>query len=90
MSDGGEARKVIVRAWKDEEYRKRLPDEVREKIPPAPESASSMSDEELQAAAGGGTATIVAGALGTAVGGPGGGAAAAIFADALDNPDTAK
>jgi mersacidin/lichenicidin family type 2 lantibiotic len=49
------ARKVIARAWKDEEYRNGLPSEVREKLPPPPEGASRMSDEELEAAAGGTT-----------------------------------
>lgn len=49
------ARKMIARAWKDEEFRNGLPAEVREKLPPAPEGASRMSDDELEAAAGSGT-----------------------------------
>jgi mersacidin/lichenicidin family type 2 lantibiotic len=53
------ARKMIARAWKDEEFRKGLPAEVREKLPPAPEGASEMSDEQLEAAAGGGTPLAV-------------------------------
>jgi len=63
------ARKLIARAWKDEEFRRGLPSEVREKLPPAPEGASEMSDEQLEAAAGGGTplaigVVAVAGAAG--------------------------
>ena len=59
------AREVIVRAWKDDEYRASLPTEVREKLPPAPEGAGQMSDQELEAAAGAGTpiAGLVIGGL---------------------------
>ena len=56
------ARKVIARAWKDEEFRNGLPQEVRDKLPAAPEGAARMSDEELEAAAGGGTPLVAAGA----------------------------
>jgi mersacidin/lichenicidin family type 2 lantibiotic len=59
------ARKLIARAWKDEEFRNGLPADVREKLPPAPEGASEMSDEQLESAAGG---TGVA-CVGLAVGG---------------------
>ena len=48
-----QARQVITRAWKDEQYRNSLPAEVREKLPPPPDGASSMTDEQLDAAAGG-------------------------------------
>ncbi len=52
------AREVIVRAWRDDEYRRSLPPEVQEKLPPAPEGAAQMSDQELEAAAGAGTPLI--------------------------------
>lgn len=58
------ARKIIARAWRDEEYRNTLPADVREKLPPAPEGASRMSDEELEAAAGGTTVGCAALAVG--------------------------
>ena len=48
-----EARRTVVRAWKDESFRNSLPAEVREKLPAAPDGASEMSDEQLDAAAGG-------------------------------------
>lgn len=57
------AREVIVRAWRDEEYRKSLPNEVQEKLPPAPEGAAQMSDQELEAAAGAGTPLIAGAAV---------------------------
>ena len=63
------AGKVIARAWRDEEYRSKLPAEVRDKLPQAPEGSSRMSDEELEAAAGGITpATAVAGVALTGIG----------------------
>jgi mersacidin/lichenicidin family type 2 lantibiotic len=62
-----QARKVIARAWRDESYRNELPTEVREKLPPPPEGASEMSDEQLEAAAGGTTPGCAA--VGIAVGG---------------------
>jgi mersacidin/lichenicidin family type 2 lantibiotic len=58
-------RKLIARAWKDEEFRNGLPAETREKLPPAPDGASHMSDEQLETAAGG---TAIA-CVGLAVGG---------------------
>ena len=61
------ARKMIARAWKDEEFRKGLPEEVRAKLPPRPEGASEMSDDQLEAAAGGTTPGCAA--VGVAVGG---------------------
>lgn len=61
------ARKTIARAWRDEEFRRQLPAEVREKLPPAPEGASRMSDDELEAAAGGTTPGCAA--AGIAIGG---------------------
>ncbi len=61
-----QARRVIARAWKDEEFREGLPDEVREKLPAAPQGATTMSDEQLEVAAGGATpvvfGTVAAGA----------------------------
>lgn len=67
------ARKMIARAWKDEEFREGLPQEVREKLPPRPEGASEMSDEQLEAAAGGTTAGCAAAgvAVGSLIGGYG-------------------
>jgi mersacidin/lichenicidin family type 2 lantibiotic len=67
------AREIVTRAWKDEKYRNSLPTEVREKLPPPPEGASEMSDEELEAAAGGITpGFVVAGvAAGSVVAGYG-------------------
>ncbi|HWC28233.1 MAG TPA: mersacidin/lichenicidin family type 2 lantibiotic [Solirubrobacteraceae bacterium] len=50
-----QAREIIARAWRDEGYRKGLPAEVRDKLPPAPERAAQMSDEQLESAAGGTT-----------------------------------
>jgi len=64
---GPEARRIIARAWRDEQYRDRLPAEVREKLPPRPEGASQMSDEQLEAAAGGTTPGCAA--AGIAIGG---------------------
>lgn len=61
------ARKVIARAWKDEEFRRGLPADVREKLPPPPEGASEMTDEELEAAVGGTTGACAL--AGIAVGG---------------------
>jgi mersacidin/lichenicidin family type 2 lantibiotic len=61
------ARQIIARAWKDEEYRSSLPPEVREKLPPKPEGASTMTDDQLEAAAGG-TATFCAAAAAAAIG----------------------
>ena len=73
MSDSVDprARKVIARAWKDEEFRKGLPADVREKLPPPPEGASEMTDEQLDAAAGGttGPCALVAIGAGAVVGG---------------------
>lgn len=69
-----QARKVIARAWRDEEYRSTLPAEVRDKLPPAPDGASRMSDEDLEAAAGG--VTPAAALAGVALTGAGLGLAA--------------
>jgi len=43
----------VVHAWKDEQFRNSLPEEVRSALPAAPENAGMMSDEELKLAAGG-------------------------------------
>lgn len=61
--------KDVVRAWKDEEYMNSLPQDVQDQIPPAPEGADQISDEDLEAAAGGGTpvASVVIGAASLAV-----------------------
>ncbi len=66
MSQGvdPEARRIIARAWRDEHYRNQLPAEVREKLPPAPEGVSRLSDAELEAAAGGTTIGCAALAIG--------------------------
>jgi mersacidin/lichenicidin family type 2 lantibiotic len=66
---------MVRRAWTDESYRQSLPADVRERIPAAPEGASSMTDAELEAAAGSGTPLAIAGA---AAAGIGAGAASAI------------
>lgn len=58
-----QARKIIARARKDEEFRRRLADEVRQELPPAPHGATKMSDEELEEARGGGAPPAVAGAV---------------------------
>jgi mersacidin/lichenicidin family type 2 lantibiotic len=65
MSDGtdAQARKVIARAWRDQEYREELPAEVRERLPEPPDGASEMTDGQLEAAAGGTTAPCGAAAL---------------------------
>ena len=65
MSDasGPQTRKVIARAWKDEQFRAELPTEVRERLPEPPDGASQMTDEQLEAAAGGTTAPCGAVAL---------------------------
>jgi mersacidin/lichenicidin family type 2 lantibiotic len=59
------AREVIMRAWRDDEYRKSLPAEVQEKLPPAPEGAAQMSDQELETAAGAGTPLVAVAAIGS-------------------------
>lgn len=48
---------TILQAWRSEEYRAQLPDDVRKTIPakPAHEDGSAMSDQELEQAAGGTT-----------------------------------
>ena len=43
----------IIRAWKDEEYRKSLTDEQRACIPPNPAGMMELSDQDLGAVAGG-------------------------------------
>lgn len=42
----------VVRAWKDEEYRKSLPEDVQAQLPEAPDNVGELSDEQLQQAAG--------------------------------------
>lgn len=73
------ARDTIVRAWKDEEYRASLPEEIRREIPARPQGGggAALSDQELEAAAGGitpGAAVIAAAAGKAALGGAAGGA----------------
>ncbi len=55
-----EARQLIARAWKDEAFRNSLPADVREKLPPRPDGASGLTDEQLETAAGGFTPEVVA------------------------------
>lgn len=43
----------VVRAWKDEEYRISLPDDVQAALPKAPDDLDELSDEQLKQAAGG-------------------------------------
>jgi mersacidin/lichenicidin family type 2 lantibiotic len=54
------AKDTILRAWKDEEFRMSLPEDVRREIPARPmDGVEGMSDEQLEAAAGAGTPTVV-------------------------------
>lgn len=43
----------VVCAWKDEEYRNSLPEDIRAQLPKAPDNISELSDEQLKQAAGG-------------------------------------
>lgn len=65
MSETGDAqaRKVIARAWKDQEFRAQLPAEVQERLPAPPDGVSEMTDEQLEAAAGGTTPACAGAAL---------------------------
>jgi mersacidin/lichenicidin family type 2 lantibiotic len=53
---------TILKAWKDEDYRASLPDDVRNAIPARPtgEDGSALSDEQLEQAAGGTTPACIA------------------------------
>lgn len=44
----------VVRAWKDEEYRTSLPEDVQAALPKAPDDVEALSDDELVQAAGAG------------------------------------
>ena len=44
---------LVLKSWRDEQFRQSLPDEVREALPPPPEGIEEMTDEQLEAAAGG-------------------------------------
>lgn len=50
---------VILRAWREEEYRNSLPEETRKQIPARPtgDNGAELSDAELEQAAGGATPT---------------------------------
>jgi mersacidin/lichenicidin family type 2 lantibiotic len=50
----------IIRAWKDEEYRKSLTDEQRASIPPNPAGKMELTDMDMSAIAGGTEALPVA------------------------------
>lgn len=71
---------TVLQAWKSEEYRQSLPDDVRKAIPalPTSEGGAALTDEELEQAAGGVTPLAALGALGAgesiAVGAAAGGA----------------
>lgn len=54
---------VVLRAWKDEEYRAALPEDVRKAIPARPtgDGGRPLSDAELEEAAGGTTPAIAGG-----------------------------
>ena len=43
----------IIRAWNDEEYRSKLSDEEKAKLPPNPAGEVELSDEELSQIQGG-------------------------------------
>jgi mersacidin/lichenicidin family type 2 lantibiotic len=43
----------IIRAWKDEEYRRGLSQAARESMPPSPVGITELSDDQLTKAAGG-------------------------------------
>lgn len=55
-------KETVLRAWKDEQYRSELPEEVRQQIParPTAEDGGALSDEQLEAASGAATPAIVA------------------------------
>ena len=62
---------VVLRAWKDEQYRQTLPANVRESLPPKPDNFGELSDEQLEQAAGAGTPAIVGAAAGVVAAGAG-------------------
>lgn len=72
-------KETVLKAWKDEEFRAGLPEDVRSAIParPTAEGGGELSDSELETAAGG---TTPLGAIPVAVEIAGGTAAAGGFA----------
>jgi mersacidin/lichenicidin family type 2 lantibiotic len=58
----------IIRAWNDEEYRSKLTDEEKAKLPPNPAGEVELTDEELRQIQGGmgmdpGTTTTITGII---------------------------
>ena len=51
----------IIRAWKDEEYRKTLSSEELAKLPANPAGLVDLDDDEMRAAAGGATLFLAGG-----------------------------
>jgi mersacidin/lichenicidin family type 2 lantibiotic len=47
------SRSNIIRAWKDEEYRRSLSEAESEIMPPNPAGVTELSDDQLKKAAGG-------------------------------------
>lgn len=66
-------KETVLRAWRDEDYAKGLPEDVRKAIPAKPEGkdGQALSDAELENAAGGTTFAVTiatAGVVGTGAG----------------------
>lgn len=59
-------KETVLRAWKDEQYRASLPEDVRSGIPekPVQEDGAELSDDQLDGAAGGIIGAIAAGVAG--------------------------
>lgn len=79
---------VILEAWRNEEYRESLPEDVRKEIParPTAEDGSELGDAELEAAAGGATPLAGLGVAGwSALGGTAGAAGVAGFIAGVDD-----
>ncbi len=61
---------TVLQAWKSEEYRQSLPDDVRKAIPARPtsdnEGGAALTDEELEQAAGGFSPLVALGGLSAA------------------------
>lgn len=65
MSEEMQAKDVVLRAWKDEEFRASLPAEDRAAIPARPARMGELSDQELEAAAGALTPVAIPAAVAT-------------------------
>ncbi len=79
---------IILEAWRNEEYRESLPQDVRKEIParPTAEDGSALGDAELEAAAGGVTPLAPLGvASWAALGGTAGAAGTAGFIASVED-----